>query len=396
MNRVAQYALLGFAFVLPWEDAVVLPLLGSIGRVSGLVLLAVALPSLVRGAGLRLRLPSAFLLFMAAFVLWSCLSLLWSLDPAATLGHALTRIQLLALAYLVWQLLETPAHALGVMRAYVLGCYAAVGGAVLNYLTGAEATWQRYSVAGTDPNDFATMLALGIPMAWFLIHRGRQDVWFWPLLLYLPVVLGAILLTSSRGGALVTLVALTVVPLTLGSLALPRRIAFWFVVAVGALGVAYAFPYVYDAVAPSLQRLSSTADELAVGTLNERAEIWEAGFSLFEENAPLGVGAGAFESSVARFLGTPKVAHNTYISVLVELGPLGLLLFGACLLAVAAPILRLPRVERIVLLVMLATLLIGLVPLTWEVRKVTWFVLVLITAFGTTIVVPRRGETLAA
>ncbi len=386
MTRLAALALLGFAFVLPWEDSLVLPFLGSIGRVSGLVLMVAALPALFVQGRLRLRYPSVFLVLMALFMLWSSLSLYWSQDPANTFAHVITRLQLLVLAYLVWQLMETPLHALGAMRAYVLGCYVAVGSAAYNFVSGSEATWQRYSAAGTDPNEFATMIALGIPMAWLLVHREKRTLWFWPLLLYLPVALGAVVLTSSRGGALVTIVALLVVPMTLHALKARRRVAFWALAAVGMVGMLQFAPQISQFASTSINRLLSTVSEVTEGTLNERALIWDAGFRVYEQNPLLGVGAGGFEKSVASIIGFERVAHNTYISVFVETGPVGLVLFGAALLAALASVWRNPPVERAVLLVLLMTLLVGIIPLTWEYRKVTWFVLVLATAFGTTVI----------
>src|SRR5690625_1345061 len=388
MNRLAWLALLAFAFVLPWEDSLLVPGVGSLGRISGLLLLICALPSLLTGPRIRLRQPSLFLLVMTLFVIWSAVSWLWSADPGSTVMHAISRLQLLALVFLVWQLIDRPERAQPVMLSYVMGCYVAIASARFNFLTGTEFVYQRYSVAGTDPNDFATMLALGIPMAWLLTVRRTGGIWFWPLLLYLPAVLGAILLTSSRGGAIVTLLALLVIPLTVRSLDLPRRLAFWFMVSVGVLGAIYAAPLVVDTVTTSLQRLSSTASEVASGTLNERADLWQAGMQAFEDAGLLGIGAGAFENTIVPYAGQPKIAHNTYLSILVELGPVGLLLFLACLLTAALPLLRLAGPDRTILLVLLLTLAVGLLPLTLEVRKVTWFVLVLATTAGTAVIAP--------
>lgn len=396
MNRLAWLALLAFAFVLPWEDSLLVPGVGSLGRISGLLLLICALPSLLTGPRIRLRQPSLFLLVMTLFVIWSAVSWLWSADPGSTVMHAISRLQLLALVFLVWQLIDRPERAQPVMLAYVMGCYVAIGSALFNFLTGTEFVYQRYSVAGTDPNDFATMLALGIPMAWLLTVRRTGGIWFWPLLLYLPAVLGAILLTSSRGGAIVTLLALLVIPLTMRSLDLPRRLAFWFVLGTAALGAIYAAPVVIDTVSSSLQRLSSTATEVASGTLNERAELWQAGLAAFDDAGWLGIGAGAFEQTITPYAGQPKIAHNTYLSVLVELGPTGLLLFVLCLLSVTVPLLRLPDPERRVLLILGLTLVVGLLPLTWEVRKVTWFVMVLMTTMGTVVISPAADRVQVA
>ncbi len=396
MSRMAWLALLAFAFVLPWEDSLLVPGLGSLGRITGMLLLVAAVPSLFQGNRIRLRLPSIFLVAMTLFVVWSAVSYLWSADPGATVVHSVSRLQLLALAILIWQLVDSQQRTRQVMLAYVLGCYVAIGSALWNFASGTEFVYQRYSATGTDPNDFATMLALGIPMAWLLIQKRVGGVWFWPLLLYLPAVLGAILLTSSRGGAIVTLIALLVVPLTMRSLDLPRRLAFWFTVGVGVLGLIYAAPLVIDTVGSSLERLSSTASEVASGTLNERSDLWEAGRRAFEDAGLLGLGAGAFEQAVTPYAGQPKIAHNTYLSVLVELGPVGLLLFLVCLLSVALPVMRLANPDRRIMLILLLSLAVGLLPLTWEVRKVTWFVLVLVSTTGTAVIASSAVKRLRA
>jgi O-antigen ligase len=392
MNRVAFGILLLFAFVLPWEDSVVLPGIGSVGRLFSMLLLAAAALALVVPGGLRLRRPSLFLLLMLGFVLWSGASLLWSVDPGATLVQLAIRFQLFLLAFFIWQLVDGSARRLAVMQAFVLGCSAAALNAAFNYLAGNEAVYQRYSASGVDPNEFATILALGIPMAWLILISGRHKKLFWPTLLYLPLALLGVLLTSSRGGALVTLVALGVIPLTLPALPARRRAAFGFVVTLGLTAMVLAGPQLADLVSSSLTRLSSTSRELSSGTLNERSEIWSAGFALFGEHSLLGVGAGAFPEAVAPLAGTPKVAHNSFVSVLVELGPPGLLLFLAVLLSVGLPLARLPRAELVCYLLLFCTLLLGLLPLTWEGRKVTWFVLTLLSTAATLIIGERPGR----
>lgn len=379
MNRVAFLVLLAFAFVLPWEDSVMLPGVGSIGRLFSMLLLVTGALALLTSGGVRLKRPTLFLVLFLSFTLWSAASFLWSLDQAATLGQAAIRVQLFLLAFFIWQLVDSSERRLAVLQAYVLGCTAAAGSAIINYLMGMEAVYQRYSVTGVDPNEFATFLALGIPMAWIILISGRHRGLFWPTLLFIPLALLGIVLTSSRGGALVALVALSVIPLTLAAVPRSSRKALWLVAVVSAGGLVIAAPQLAELLDSSLERLSSTTRELSSGTLNERAELWSAGFQLFEEHPFVGVGAGAFPLAVRPFAGIEKVAHNSFISVFVELGPAGLLLLLAMLLTAALPLLRLPRAEGICYLILLGTLALGMLPLTWEGRKITWFILALVT-----------------
>lgn len=399
MNRLAYLLLLGLAFVLPFEDSIMIPAIGSIGRLFATLLLLSGTLALIVPGGFRLRRPSPLLLLASVYLFWSAASIFWTLDQTVMLVQIGTRLQLLLLVFFTWQVLASENRQLGALQAYVLGCSAATVSAILNYLAGSEAVFQRYSVSGVDPNEFATFLALGIPAAWYIILSGRHKRLFWPTLLFIPLALLGILLTSSRGGALVALVALSVVPLTLSALPRSSKRAFWGVTLVTVAGLSVAAPQLVDVFESSIQRLASTSRELTSGTLNERSELWNAGLNLYEQHPLLGVGVGAFPRAIAPYAGTENVAHNTYVSVLVELGPLGLFLLLSILFSTGLPLLRLPTARQICYLILLLTLALGMVPLTWEGRKITWFMLTLITAAGTLVfradtpdTVPEHGH----
>src|SRR5690606_34663340 len=88
---------------------------------------------------------------------------------------------------------------------------------IRNFVLGNEAVYQRFSVSNTDPNDYALILALAIPMAWDLFANQRGYVRVLNLLC-IPLALVGIILTGSRGGSLAAAVALLVIPLGFMSL----------------------------------------------------------------------------------------------------------------------------------------------------------------------------------
>jgi O-antigen ligase len=279
--------------------------------------------------------------------------------------------------WLVWETASSGARLVSLMQAYVLGAYVTAGSTILNYVTGTGYRHTaRFAASGFDPNDVGSLLALGLPMAWYLASVFPSAFQRWlnrGYFLFGPV---AILLTSSRGALLATLVALFVVPWTLTRLRRGVRVAA-VVIMLGA-GVA-AVRFVPE---KSFERLSTTASEITEGTLNNRLEIWKAGIAAVPERPIHGFGPGGFQPAVAPRLGRGEAPHNTFLSVLVEEGMIGLALYLTLLLVVLNRVRRLPTFERRVALTLLGTLLTVMMPLGWDTHKESWLVLALLAAWS--------------
>jgi O-antigen ligase len=124
----------------------------------------------------------------------------------------------------------------------------------------------------------------------------------------------------------------------------------------------------------------TTQTELTQGDLNDRTEIWRAGMEVLPQYMVIGAGGGTYSRVVRAELSGDHSAHNAYVSVVVELGLVGLVLFLA-LLAVSFQHARLaPPAERKLLIILWLALLVGLMPRAWEAKKATWLVFGLINA----------------
>jgi O-antigen ligase len=211
-------------------------------------------------------------------------------------------------------------------------------------------------------------LALALPMAWYLSMTSQRGIVRWACRAYLPIGLVALTLTGSRGGMITGMLALTIVPLTMTKLT-PGRL----VTAIASLGLAGALAVVYvpDKI---VQRLSTTGTQVEDLTLGGRFRIWIAGVHAFIQKPVAGYGTGGFKGAVAPF-GVDQVAHNSYLSVLVEEGLVGFVLYMSMFLAVFVAVTKLRSLERRFALVLFATLGLAMFPLTWEDRKAVWFVL---------------------
>jgi O-antigen ligase len=380
LHKLAFAALTALVFTIPWEGLTSVASFGTLTRVIGFVAIALGIASVVHKGRVALRKPSLFLVLMSFFVLWKVLSYFWSIHPEATLLRLLTFVQLLALVWLIWQLCRSDRESTVLMQSYIFGAYIVIIAMIMTFIGGGpRESWQfRYEVDGVNANEVAAIMAVGIPLAWYLIYSRRSSLLYWLNLLYLPLALFAIVLTATRGGFLGSLVALSVVPLTYKNLSFWRRMGLLALLGVAAAAF-MASPGIISNVESNLARLSTTSAELAEGDLTFRRVIWQAGMQVFADHPIVGVGSGAFRPAVERVLSFPISSHNSFVSALVEDGIIGLLLFLFVLAAAVVPILSLPSPLRAVYVAMFLTVMVNNLFLNWDYNKNTWFVLALVT-----------------
>jgi len=196
-TRIAFACLWLFVFSMPIEKAVEIPGLGTISKLAGVIalgagLLAVALQQ-------RFRIPSPVHLMLAIFILWSAVTVRWSMAPDWTIERTVTYVQLLSLVLLVWEFCTEERHVLNLMSAYVLGTLVPAGDTVQRFLLGQQTYYNRYATTGFDPNDLALTLAISLPMSYYLTLRYRGPI-CWLYRLQMLAAIGTTFLTASRGG----------------------------------------------------------------------------------------------------------------------------------------------------------------------------------------------------
>jgi O-antigen ligase len=354
-------------FTIPWEGAFHLPGLGTTATVMGLIVGACWLFMIVVAG--QMRRPVLFLFAVAGFVTWVALTTFWSPDPVESLGAVYLWLQTLLFVYILWDLYRTKAALLAGLQAYVLGAYTAVGGAVLNYVQSNAfyTNEERYSLGNTNPDGYGFILALGIPVACYLAASPETPKVFRLINIgYLPVAFIGVALSGTRTASVGAAIGLLYGLATLTKLKIHTRVA---VVVVLAASLFVLLPIVQPL--SSFQRLGTTGTEVTQGDLNGRTGQWAQGLRAFMEHPILGVGTDMY-----RTVNTlNKVAHNSYLSVLVEEGLIGFTIFLSILGIVALQVLRLPKWDRNFWLTSLLVWAIGASTLTWEHRKTTWLFL---------------------
>jgi len=377
LGKLAFGALWIFVFVVPWEESV--PLLGGFVISRWVAMAASFLLVLSVLATRQLRRPSAIHLLMLALVAWSAITLFWTIDGTMTETRVGTYAQLLLAAWIMWELATTETRVISMLEAYLFGAAVLAIDTLINYSQGIQAADlsaeqgivqyhdERYTMYGINANDLALMVALSLPIAIFLMARARSPwlkLFCW---IHMGVSLAALFLVGSRGGLIAAGVALLLFPLLMFRMGKIQRVGFLLVCVTGvAVGIHF-IP------ADDWNRLLNTGKEISQGTLTHRTVLWDAGFDVLRSHPWGGVGAGAYATATYKETGRALVAHNTFISVLVETGIPGFLLFLALLGSLCYAAWRFDYLNRCFWAILLATWAIGVSALTWEYRKPTWF-----------------------
>jgi O-antigen ligase len=281
---------------------------------------------------------------------------------------------------IMWDLYTTRASVLAGLQAFVLGQYVAIGTAAANFFSGNVfyPHYQRFSPSDhSNPDGYGNMVALGVPVAWYLAS-SKSTTKIGALLrfvnyAYILVAFLGITLSGTRSALIAAIPGMAFGLTSLTRLRLWARIMIFLLLT---LAVLIVLPYVQTM--RSFQRFSTTATEITEGDLNGRTIHWMQGLEAFVDHPLLGVGADMYRSITSR----GNLAHNSFISVLVELGLIGFTLFGIILTITVLSALEQPKWDRNFWLTVFLVWAIGASSLTYEHRRATWLVLSLIVASG--------------
>lgn len=282
---------------------------------------------------------------IAAFMGWCVASVLWTIDTASSWDA----IQRYALGFLLLMIVFTATRdrraALLIAGAFTLSA----GASALIGLVMGNRIEDRFVGTFADANEFA---AFCVPAV--LLAAAFAAVASTPLRRFAFGVTAllcglGIVLSGSRGG-IIAMAAALVVWIVFGGRWRLRLLA------TSAMLVLVLVGYISFAASPETRaRIETITQGQDYGTSagTGRADIWQVGMRAYREHPTKGSGAGTFTEATPRYLAqpglvrridffteTPKVAHNQYLHILVELGTVGLALFSAILLCCLAAVTR--------------------------------------------------------
>lgn len=318
-----------YVFLLPFDE--LLAVTGGSGGATLTKLLGMSTIAVFFLKGIvekRMRLPDRTTSYWVLLVAYSMASLAWSANFSATLNVLQTVVGLFLL-YLVVASYKVKKSEFALLKRIILAG-GMIGALFLIYLflQGSIQDDRIFIVMGgrsTDPNFLAFKLLVPLAIGISMLREEYGQVKRFALWVILIVLVFGIVLTGSRGGMLG---GMTIVLAFLRFS--KKRLSYILGVGVLALVLIYILPeFVVHRVDIALKTRGSG-----------RLDIWYVGWKSLEKYWLFGAGLGNFPVAYNEFAifspdfkgsGLDRVAHNIYISFLVELGLVG---FGIMLLGV--------------------------------------------------------------
>ena len=195
------------------------------------------------------------------------------------------------------------------------------------------------------------------------------------------------ILTGSRGG-LLSLVIAGLFAMLLTGVAPPNSVR------VAGLGDCRGGLYSARLVVPT-ELLSRVTFGGGGGTSLEddpRMRIWKAGLSGWFSNPMLGLGFEGFFTIAEQLTEYRPRPHNTFISVLVELGIVGLVMYLVYVVMLFRSAWRLPRREKWLWIGILLISILNCMTCGSQRDKFTWFIYVMVMVQEAALALPRAND----
>lgn len=370
MRRFTFCLLCIFVFTIPWENSLMIDSVGTISKLCGIVLAVFGIYTII--LKMMFRPPTKAHILIILFIMWAALSFYWSIDQQLTIDKLLSFIQLCAMVCFIWIFAPKVKDLDRLMLAFVLGGLLSCLLTVYNFIFNSDVFNEtyRYSANNFNPNHLGIIIALSIVMSMQI--EPKNVIMKLINFIYKPLAIFTVIITGSRTAAVIMASTMLMMFLLSNKKRFGQRILLVIILLISA---SIFFRYIPTL---TLDRIFSTGIEITQGDLNGRLEIWSAAFQVFKDNSIIGVGFGAFDVSVVAITTDIIAAHNSFISVLVELGLIGLIIFIALLLLLIIYIFGIDTMYKKTMGILLLGWCLASSTGSWEHRKVTWFIFALI------------------
>jgi O-antigen ligase len=275
----------------------------------------------------RIELNRITLVF-SLFILWSFVSLIWSISPIRTVIEGIQLISFLLIYLLTKKLSDEGLDKLIKVLILVTGGIALLG--ILEYLF---VSGSRIHATFTNPNPFGIFMVMMFLMSFAMSLRSKSKGYMIFSILFLSVVF----LSGSRASMGAMAVALLIPFFGIRRSELKSSIIRFAIIFVSAFIFSqfalYASVYIRENVFVDKSLLESItrSSSFVTSSLKGRLEFWRVAFDLFKNEPILGYGNGTFFSTYYIEYGMnewySRFTHNHYLQMAAEIGVVGVGLF---------------------------------------------------------------------
>lgn len=369
IRKLALICLLLFIFAVPTDGLWTIAGLALV-KISGLLLFGMVALLIISGDGMRGS--PWFFITVIAYICWMLFSFLWTWMPvnyetslAINSQQSIKEyLYLFMTILLAFQVVRTEQDLNLAFAAYLLGAIGLTYFLVRGY--DPNSTTVRHEIRGFDANETSLQLALGLPIALYLLLIAKAWLLRGLGLVYIPIALFGIFITGSRTGFITALLGfIGLIPWFWRTTFIWKLISLIFVVVI-AVGVTSMVPQ------KTLDRLFSSGTELSQGTLSSRSITWSRAWLEINEAPFFGNGLSSFRRVINKY-NIDYTAHNSYIAIMVEQGIVGLLAYLAVIITVLLQAFKIPSEQRLLMLSLLFIAIAGQFTLTLNGRMFIWF-----------------------
>jgi len=275
----------------------------------------------------RIELNRIALVFLL-FILWSFISLFWSISPIRTVIEGIQLISFLLIYLLTKKLSQEGLDKLIKVLFLIIGGIALLG--ILEYLF---VSGSRIHATFTNPNPFGIFMVIMFLMSFSMTLRSKSKGY----MIFSILLLSAVFLSGSRASIGAMTVALIIPFFGINKSELKNSIIRFAIIFVSAFIFSqialYASVYIRENVFVDKSLLDSItrSSSFVTSSLKGRLEFWRVAFELFKNKPLLGYGNGTFFSAYYIEYGTnewySRFTHNHYLQMAAEIGAVGVGLF---------------------------------------------------------------------
>lgn len=311
-----------------------------------------------------------FHFFVLLYILWSSISYVWTTTPEITALRLLAfNFSTLFVFPIFWYHLKNYKNLNQAYLYYLVAIFYLGTVTVSNFNNGIMATHYsgsgRFSAYDIGTNEMAIMLSCAITIALYLYTVSKSKITQLIAVSSVPIMSYAAFLTGSRTGFITLFVGLLFVIFPLAKAKGAGKLMISAVIVLGVILIAELVPE------DLILRIFSTGQSLSTGNLNEREVVWQIGLDAWEEQPFIGRGVDSFDK-MSNHAHMDLEAHNTYLSILVEYGIVGFMLYMSILVSLFFYILKVNGIHKFLMLFLMFQLLVAQMTTNLQDNAILW------------------------